>query len=158
MSWGKVFASLLSLTSSFLWNNWILRSSTASRSLPSWPMEMVARQVKNHILWQEAFILVYLMPPSPYPSPFDCIFKPIHSTSFFLFKHEGGRDENIPMAINFFRFLLILLHDWRYIFWESDCISLFLSHQKWVVVTGLIGVGPVFISSGTYIPRRQHIH
>ena len=56
-------------------------------------------------------MLVYLMLPTPYFNPFDCIYKPSHFTPFFLFKHEGGLDETIPMAINFFRFLLILHHD-----------------------------------------------
>lgn len=96
---------------------------------------------------------------TPYSGPFDCTYQPSHFTPSFVFKQEGGLDEIIPMAINFFRLysFFIMTND---TFFEGLIVSLCssVSHQKWAVVTGLIGVGHVFISPGTYIPRRQRIH
>lgn len=142
MSWEKVFASLLSLTSSFLvkqlnsykWFSFLLLSRLTNGD--------VARQVKNYVPWQEAFVVVYLMPPTPYPDPFDCIYKPSRFIPFFLFKHEGGRDEIIPMAINFFRFFahssswlkIYFLRVWLYHFVPKWVISSGLWSLAWLVL------------------------
>lgn len=89
----------------------------------------------------------------PHPSHFVGFYQPVHFTFVSFLRHKGGRDENIPKPINFlsdfYSFFILLLYLFEY---QIISVCYQVSHQKWIVVTGLISVGQFFISSGTCVP------
>lgn len=114
-------------------------------------MKMVTRQVKNYVPWQKTFVwVVYLMPPTPTPILLTVSASLFTSHTFFCPHLTWGEEEmkiflSLLIFLGFYSFFIIS----KGTIFEGLIVSIcsYVSHQKWVMVTGTISLGQFLISS-----------